>query len=154
MLQKFTNHFWSGTLDELCEVLALAHDTTPIFTSSSMAKLGLSRSNPTSQICQCICWNTIEQQCRCNWTFGIKHNCTTKLKNNVDYFQWLPFICHKCSIRSLSSLKWMFKIFYGLMFCMDGAKDNLHCWMPTFHDVQVLKKTMVHLKWCQKNFTS
>jgi hypothetical protein len=31
-------------------------------------------------------------------------------------------------------------IFYGLMFCMNGAKDNLHSnWMPTFHDVQVLK---------------
>jgi hypothetical protein len=78
------------------------------------------KSHPS--IYQCICWNTIKQQCICNWSFGIKCNCTTKLKRMCNFFNDCLSIV--CSTRSLYSFKWMLGFSMALLPCLNVTNEN------------------------------
>ncbi len=98
-------------------------------------------TNLDPSIYQCICWNTIKQQCICNWSFGIKCNCTTKLKRMCNFFNECPSIVS--SIWSLYSFEWMLGFSMAFLPCLNVTKGNPYWyWMRTFHDAQ--EQVIVH----------
>lgn len=104
-------------------------------------KFGLLKFKSHPSIYQCICWNTIKQQWICNWVFGIKCNCTTKLKRMCIFFN--DYLSIVCSIRSLYSFKWMLGFYMALLPCLNVTNDNPYWnWMRTFHDAQ--EQVIVH----------